>query len=99
MQQRRLPRFQGGLDGGRQRAAMLLGIAQLAARIRILIAAAAHQELGRDARMVLLEILLGIAGVVSEPLAKAHRRIVAGIAEHHGAQLSTRVEHAEHGTL
>src|SRR6476661_5752434 len=84
---------------------MPLSKVQFAARIWILVAAAAHQKLSRDARMVLFEILLSIAGIVSKPFAKAHRRIVARITEHDGTQLSIAIDNTEdwnvvvHGTV
>ena len=65
---------------------MHLRVFQFAARIRILVAAAAHHEQRRDVGMVLLEVFLRVPGVIAQPPEKAHRRIVAGITKHDRTQ-------------
>lgn len=60
---------------------MPLGKQQFASRVRILIGSTTRQKQGGQARMVLLEILLGVAGIVSTELVKPEGRIVAGIAK------------------
>src|SRR5262245_7457518 len=80
---------------------MLLRLLQLAPRIRVLIAAATRDEKGRRAGVSLLEIALGVAGVIATDLVEvlAEGRVVTGIAEENGAQLAIRAVDAEDGHL
>ena len=49
--------------------------------------------------MLRLEIRHGKAGVVAAPAVELQRRVVTGIAEDDGAQLSVRRFHFEHGHI
>ena len=83
-------RQQGCLDGVRERPAVLLRLLQLAARVRVLIAAAAGDEEGRRTRVSLLEIALGVAGVVGTDLVEVlpEGGVVARVAEEHGPEFA-----------
>ena len=82
--------FQSRFDCRGQRAAMLLGVFQFTARVRILVAATAHHEQRRDAGVIRLEIFLCIPGIVAQPLEKAHGRVVTSVTKHHRPQCVVR---------
>src|SRR5581483_1401035 len=78
------------LDGLRQRIAMLLGQFDFAARLRVLVAAAKHQEEGNRSGMRALDGGLGVTGVIAADLIKrgGQRRVVACITEQNGKHAS-----------
>ncbi len=88
-------------DLRRQRLAVLLGHLQLAARLRILIAAAELHEQRGSAGMRFLQLCLGEAGVVAVDLVEvaAQRGAVAGIAEQDGAERAIGGRDLEDGNV
>src|SRR6476660_7422361 len=83
--------FQRFLDACRQLIAILLAQLYRPPRQRVLVAAAAGDEKGSSAGMLLLKGNLREAGVVSAPLVEAERGVVTGVAEDDGEQLAVHV--------
>ena len=86
-----------GIDALRQFRAVALRQLHVAARQRVLVAAATGDEHRDGALVPLLEFALGEARVVTAHAAEAQDRAVAGVAEHHCAELAVRVRDPEHG--
>jgi hypothetical protein len=76
---------------------MGLGIANLLSRVRILVTATTHEEEGYHPWMVFLEILLGIAGIITRPPKIPERGVMAGVAKHQRSQFIVGRIDAEHG--
>ena len=79
-----------------QHVAVLLAQLDAPARQRVLVAAAGVDEHRRGARMVLLQLELGEAGIVAAPLGEAERRRMAGVAEEDGRELPVGPRHGQH---
>lgn len=86
----------GCLDRRGQGAAVLLGQLEGAARIRVLVPAAAGEEKRCSAGILILQISLRITRVIPAKLIKRQRGVVAGVAKKYGARLAAGVHGAEH---
>ena len=75
---------------------MLLRELDRLAQIGVLIAAASHHEQRDRTRVVGLQELLRVAGVVGVPLVERQRSVVTRVAEHDGAELPVFAHDAKH---
>src|SRR5207247_1974088 len=88
---------QGRLDGVGERSAMLLCKLDSAARVRVLIAAAAGQEQRDRTGVGGLQVPLRAARIIAEDLIEilAESRVVAGVSKEHRSQLPIRAVDAQ----
>ena len=97
MTQRPLIHFECRFHRGGQCPSVMLCVLQLAARVWILVAAAAHHEQRGHTWIVGFQILLSVPGIVAVPLAESHGCVVTGISKNNRLQFSGGIANTQDG--